>query len=404
MQVRKIHENEVGRAEELFYIAFEQRNDVQSGKKNSNELQKTPDRVERFSKEKWAAFGEDGTMMGGFCAIPYEIQFDGNLCKMIGIGGVSCLPQYRENGVVSECLKTALNGIYQEGAAFSYLYPFSAEYYRKFGYELCSEPIRYSVSTKAFGRFDVGGEACLVEHGSHLEDIQKVYRDFMRGYNLMAVRETCDYGWAIDADPARDGHYVYVYQNGFGEAKGVMSFCKVESGQSFEMKCDQFFFSDAQGLKGLLNHALKFKTYYERIIFLLPENINIVPYISEWILYPCSREVCFNGMVRAVNVQKVLEMAQYRGSGTITIRIRDTVIPQNNRCFEVDFAEGRAVRVSVSEKEPDVEMGIGDFSRCIAGGYSPEKIQELESVKISACTEKIEKVFYRKPNFITDYF
>ncbi len=404
LYVRKIHENEAKRTDELFYIAFELKDTSTPDKNPPQELQKMPDRMEHFFKEKWAAFDENENMMGVFSALPYKIQFDGNLCKMTGIGGVSCLPQYRRKGVINACFQASLKNMYHEGFTFSYLYPFSTAYYRKFGYELCSEQIRYSISTKAFKRFDVCGEAYLVERGNYLEDIKKVYDDFKQGYNLMVAREDYDYGWAVDANPAKDGHYIYVYKNQSGEAKGVMSFYKVESGASFEMKCDQFFFSDMDGLKGLLNHALVFKAYYDRITFSLPVNINIIPYISEWVLYPCSREICLYGMARVVNVKKVLEMAQYRGSGTIAIKISDNIIEQNNDCFEVDFAEGRAVRVSISEKQPEAELSIGDFSRCMIGAYSPEEVQELESIKIYTSTEKIGRVFYKKANFIMDFF
>jgi len=404
LYVRKIHENELKRAEELFYIAFELKDTLTFDKNLSGESPKAPDRVEHFSKEKWAAFDENENMMGVFSSIPYEIQFDGNVCKMTGIGGVSCLPQHRRKGVIKACFQTSLKDMYLNGFAFSYLYPFSTAYYRKFGYELCSEVNHYSVSIKAFRHFDIVGEAYLVEHGNYLEDIKKVYDDFKQGYNLMVVREEYDYSWAVNVDPAKDGHYIYVYKNESGEPKGVMSFYKVESEHSSEMKCDRFFFSDMEGFKGLLNHALMFEAYYERITFSLPVNINIIPYIAELVLYPCSREMYLNGMARVVNVQKVLEMAQYRGSGTIVMKISDNMIEQNNACFEVAFAQGHAERVSVTEKQPDVELSIADFSRCIIGAYLPEEVLALESVKINSDAETIAKVFYKKPNFIADYF
>jgi predicted acetyltransferase len=323
---------------------------------------------------------------------------------MTGIGGVSCLPQHRRKGVIKACFQTSLKDMYLNGFAFSYLYPFSTAYYRKFGDELCSGVKRYSVSIKAFRHFDVDGEAYLVEHGNYLEDIKKVYDDFKQGYNLMVAREEYDYSWAVNVDPAKDGHYIYVYKNESGEPKGVMSFYKVESEHSFEMKCDRFFFSDMEGFKGLLNHALMFEAYYERITFALPVNINIIPYIPEWALYPCSREMYFNGMARVVNVREALKMAQYHGSGTIAMKVSDNMIEQNNACFEVVFAQGHAVQVSVTEKQPDVELSIGDFSRCIIGAYPPEEVQKLESAKINTGIETISKVFYKKPNFIADYF
>jgi predicted acetyltransferase len=404
LYVRKIQENESKRANELFYIAFEQQDTSTVDKSTSRELSKAPNRFEHYSNEKWAAFDEDENMMGVISVIPYDIEFDGNVCAMTGIGGVSCLAQHRRKGVVKACFQASLKDMYRDGFAFSYLYPFSTAYYRKFGYELCSEQARYSISTKAFKHFDVGGETYLSERGSHLEDIKKVYDDFKQGYNLMVAREEIDYSWVVNSRPAKDGHYTYVYKNAFDEAKGVISFCKVKSEHSFEMKCDRFFFSDMEGFKGLLNHVLMFEAYYECVTFALPVNINIVPYIPEWALHPCSCQLLLNGMVRAVNVQKVLGMAQYRGGGRIIISISDNMIQENNGCFEVVFENGHAASVILTENQPDVELSVADFSRCIMGAYSPEEVRELESVQINTDTETVGKVFYKKPNFIADYF
>lgn len=401
MYVRKIKDNEVKRADELFYISFE----IQDHCEQENQSGvKAQSRGEYFANQKWAAFDENESMMGVISVIPYDIQFDGKLCAMTGIGGVCCLPQHRRKGVVKSCFLASLKDMYEKDFTFSYLYPFSTSYYRKFGYELCSQQANYTISTRAFKRFDVGGEAHLVEHGAYLDDIKKVYDDFKQGYNLMAAREAFDYSWAVNADPAKDGHYIYVYKNEEGEAKGVLSFEKVKSEKSYEMRCDRFFFSDTEGLKGLLNHVLMFEAYYESVSFSLPANINLIPYIPEWALYHCSCRLLFNGMVRAVNVQKVLEAAKYRGSGNLTIKVRDAIIEQNNHSFEVLFEKGSAVRVALSENTPDIELDIADFSACMVGAYHPEEIALLESVAIHTTTEAIGSVFYKKPNFIADFF
>lgn len=397
MNVRKISEGELERAEQLFYIAFEQKCTP------DDHAAQAISREEYYAKEKWAAFDEDQNMMAVLSAIPYEIQFDGNHCKMAGIGGVSCLPQYRRKGAIRGCFQASLNDLYRNGFAFSYLYPFSTGYYEKFGYTLCSEKMIYSIDLRAIKRFDVGGEVCLSEYGSYLQDIKKVYDDFKCNYNLMTVRSDYDYSWVANDCPERDGHYIYVYKNPAGEAKGVIAFTKVKSGASSEMQCTRFCFSDSEGLKGLLNHILLFQPYYERVVFSLPTDINITPYISEWVLYPCSREVCFNGMARVLNVQKVLQLARYRGSGTVAVKISDSLIEQNNACFEVVFSEGKAVNVAVGGKKPDAELDIADFSRCILGGYSSEEVRELQPLKF-ADPEKIDKIFYKKSSFIADYF
>ena len=77
-------------------------------------------------QSQWAAFEDDDrTMMSTFTVIPYRARFDGHDMLMMGVGGVSTLPQYRRRGGIRACFESALPDMYAQGAAFSYLYPFS---------------------------------------------------------------------------------------------------------------------------------------------------------------------------------------------------------------------------------------------------------------------------------------
>ena len=76
-------------------------------------------------------------MMSTFTVSDFTVQFDGSPCQLGGIGGVATLPQYRRRGGIRACFREALPDMYGSGYDFSYLYPFSTAYYRKFGYENC---------------------------------------------------------------------------------------------------------------------------------------------------------------------------------------------------------------------------------------------------------------------------
>ena len=74
---------------------------------------------------KYAAFEDDDkTMMSCLSVNSYEMNFDGNLTKMAGIGGVSSLPQYRRRGGIRGCFEKMLADLYEENIDFSYLYFF----------------------------------------------------------------------------------------------------------------------------------------------------------------------------------------------------------------------------------------------------------------------------------------
>lgn len=123
MLVRPITKEERLQSAQLFAIAFESPFD--------------PNDLTPFAENPciWAAFDEEsGEMMSTVYVTDYRVQFDGDRYKMGGIGGVASLPQYRRAGGIRACFQKALPILYREGYVFSYLYPFSTAYYRKFGY------------------------------------------------------------------------------------------------------------------------------------------------------------------------------------------------------------------------------------------------------------------------------
>lgn len=409
MIVRKIKDAELKRCFEVMSMAFEfPCNEERANEELVKEAKESPkSRAQRFYTEKWAAFEDDDqTMMGFMFTIPYVVNFDGHNCKMNGIGGVSTLPQYRRNGAIRSCFEKSLPSMYEEGYAFSYLYPFSSAFYRKFGYEMCGEQVMYEVNLQAYRSFDVGGRAVLAEGDACFADIKRVYAAFASGMNMMCVREEDDYPWAKDLNPAKDCIYTFVYYNATGEPKGIMTFSKEKTdGFYAKLACKQFFFSDLEGFKGLLNHALSYTAYYSHICFRLPIHMDVLSMIPEWPKLPYLRRLEHVGMARVVNAEQVLRLAEYRGTGTVCIEITDEQVEQNNGRFTVSFAEGKAVSVAKGEAEPDISMRISDFSRLILGTHDLSQAAWLPDVTVHHPeNEGLSGVFYKKPIFIADAF
>lgn len=138
-----------------------------------------------------------------------------------------------------------------------------------------------------------------------------------------------------------------------------------------------------------------------------------------WCLQELMEEISFNacvktrahlGMVRVINVQRVLEMARYIDSGRIVLEIWDESIPQNNGIFEVVFEDGRAVLVKkVSEKTvPQAAMPVNEFSRLITGILRTEDIAFCDNIRLSENTPEMQKllgqVFYKKSCYLMEYF
>lgn len=409
MIIRKIKPEELKRTSELFSIAFEYGMDSQKSAAEVYEetVSHPKSREDVYWMERWAAFEDDDrTMMSYFSAKPFPVQFDGNVYTMTGIGGVSSLPQYRRSGGIRGCFEAALPAMYKDSVAFSYLYPFSTAYYRKFGYEMGCSVLQYHVRLDSFKRFAADGFCSLAEPGNLMyEEICQIYRAWQKKYNMMIANESYEFDWALKSNPVKDQEFTYVYRSKGNVPLGYMTVKQVTESDGRNLQCNRFCCINAEGLKGLLNLLLSLGTDHAYATFELPADMDLSLILPEWSMGAASMKKLFAGMVRVVNVEKVLYGARYQGSGSLSIEILDKQIPENCGVFTVSFEHQKASSVvKDSAATPDLSMGINEFSRLIIGEGSIASMEFMDNITVHGNLSEIEKVFYSKPSLIREYF
>ena len=420
MIIRRIKPEELKRTEELFAISFESSFDnTKTAAEVADEIINHPkSREDAEWQYRWAAFlDDDKTMTSYFIDKPYPFNFDGKTYIGSGIGGVATLPQYRRHGGIRKCFEAALPDMYKNGMTFSYLYPFSYAYYRKFGYEMCCNAIGYDWLPSFFPRsFDVSGTCYLLDgievpFDEALADIKKVYQSWQHKYNMMIVNEDFEYEWVKKSNPYKDQVFTYVYRDGKGEAKAYISFKEVDEGTDRNLIASRFVFTDLEGFKGILNIIGSLRSDHKHFKFTLPSDIYLDSVQPEWAMGGGSKTSVRLGMARVINAQTVLENAIYKGTGSLKIAVKDEYIPENNKVFAVEFKDNKAVSVKASDFDGDIHnstaeiaMTVAEFSRLIIGVCNTDAISYLDNVVVNKDSENIGKVFYKKPIFLTEYF
>ncbi|MFO7611269.1 MAG: GNAT family N-acetyltransferase, partial [Clostridia bacterium] len=135
------------------------------------------------------AFTEDGKLAAVMEIIPFKAYLDGKTVGSSGIAGVATLLEHRRGGAVKTLLKNAYNEMYEKGDVMSYLYPFSHEYYRKYGYEQGSFSNLVKVDIKQLKESKTPGYTRQYFPGECLDDIKSVYADFAQNFNCCIARE-----------------------------------------------------------------------------------------------------------------------------------------------------------------------------------------------------------------------
>lgn len=403
MIVRKIRPEEYKRCQQLCALAFEY--PMEDAALSAEALVDRARQVPRSMQEKhwdsqWAAFDDDGvTMAATLTVIPWTARFDGHTVPMAGIGGVASLPQYRRGGAIRGCFRAALRDLYDSGAMLSYLYPFSTAFYRKFGYELGCDWVRWRLKLSGMPAPEVGGSWRLAEPERPLtEDVRAVNAIREARYNCAVIGDDTQYLY-LREDPFVTKRYSYVYYDAAGRPRAHMTI--VPGGG--ELACPRFAFNDREGFLGLLALLVRLSADHSHATLDLPVDVDLGGLLPEWSFGCVARTIQQRGMVRAVNVAGLLALARARGAGALRVAVEDEQLPENTGCFEVSFAPGRANAVRRVDAAPDIALTIQDFSRLIVGCRDIDPMW-LPEVRLNCDPERARQLFYRKPAFICTYF
>lgn len=396
MIVRKIKPEEMIEFNKIGTVAF-------AGSRDFSEAVKKPLGHSEGYEHTWAAFNEDGVMTAGLCTLPYQVNFDGKTVPMTGIGAVATLPEYRGNGAIRQIMIQAMRQMKEEGQVFSYLYPFSHEYYRKFGYEMCflrrvaRFPLAGLQNRKPFGKLT------FFQKNDDLSPYQTVHAKFISNYNLGIQRTLKSFKNLLDQDPYVTRQYTYLWHNDSATAKSYLTF-KAGNGSEngVQMKILDFSWTDAEGLNGMLSCLGRFEAQFKEVFWEVPENVDIFGLVQE--PYDIGLKIECGGMNRVVDAKKALENLKVsEGEGRSVIRITDGFLPWNNETYEIHWQAGQ-MSVKETNQEPDTEITVQILARLVVGYYTPEAAELSGHLVVKKNLDSLTTLFPKKNTYINDRF
>ena len=313
----------------------------------------------------FAAFDGD-ELLAGMLAHRFQIHFQGEVVGMAGIGGVASWPEKRRAGAVRAVFEAMLPELYARGDVFSALYPFSHAFYRKFGYELCMQLTHARVTPQALGS---GAAETTGSFELHLpsDDHAVIYglrERYAQRFDFTLKREPERFDDLLGKDPYADLQPVYLWRDDAGEPQGYIVFKReCEAGQNFATVLDAAYLTP-EALRSILRFLGRFNSY-DHYRITLPPDVELRAFIGEAYQATCERNCA--GMARVINVEKALRVTRAPScDGTITLRVRDGQIPQNNGTFAVAYADG-AASVSRCDDEPDLTLSIQALTQLVTG-------------------------------------
>lgn len=366
MTIRRMNENENGILDAIHAIAY-------GGSNNVREAEKEP-----LEDEVWGAYDDDGTCMATVMTPEYESWYFGKTVTCVGIGGVATLPEYRRRGAVREIFSELFRQAPKREWAISYLYPFSFDYYRQFGYEMLFKKHKMVFPMKALAKFPRNSDAKLYtfRNPEMKKDILEIYNAFAKTRRTMFLRDEDTH--AYSDDPYASKQWTYVHYS--GDTPDALATIRLENdGLTIRELC----YLSREALCAMLGFLRAFDGQAAELRFIdLPDTRDLDAVIGEYVDVEYSSEA--SGMGRILLLEKLLKEAGYPAEpGHFRLRCDDT-LDWNRGVWDVSYGSGQVQVTKLPyDSEYDIAASVQSLARLmLCGGYTAESASYLPDVDV----------------------
>lgn len=396
MEVRKIKPEEHIDALKILSIAFR-------WSKDFSDAYKEPEKFYSGYENFRAFFNDDNKMCAAMEVSSFKICFEGKTTAMAGIGGVVTLPEERNKGYIRKLFQYCFREMRENKQWLSFLYPFSSEYYRKYGYETSAGKVKYTIPLVSFKHFTNSGKLKLYIPGTDDSYIRQIYNSFVAERNLSVLRSDIIWRRHIGEDPYKNNIYTYVWYDSKEEPKGYITF-KCQKRQDFgaDMLVKELVWLNKEAFIGILSFLGDFVPNYRDFIWETTESYNLGLLFLD---SSCVKTESYNlGMCRIVDLEEVLKLKGCpEGEGTLAFQVVDNFLEWNNGCFEVNWNK-EEVKVVKKVCSPDLSCSIQTLTQLITGYASLEDLVWSEDLKITGNRDLLSSYFKRKLIYLNENF
>lgn len=298
---------------------------------------RTPEEAERWAEalapEDFRILRRGGRPIGGMNLIPMGQWFGGRALKMTGIGSVGIEPAERASGAGTTFMRTILEELHSSGMAISTLYPATQTVYRRCGYELAGNYIRYRLRTDDI---DVRDRALGVELTGDRDAIKRLYDERARRTNGNLDRGTFMWDRILRADV----HDAYVALGEDGPEGCIWSLRREGDGR------DQMHAHIVTLTRGATRRILTFLADHRSFVAdVVWTGAPADPFAFQLSEPRIEVHDSFPWMLRIVDVASALSERGYADAidAELQLDVRDDVLPANDGRFVLQVSGGKAV-------------------------------------------------------------
>ena len=390
MIVRRLRPDENGKLDAIQSLAFSSSYDMEESDGGGLE------------DEVYGAFLDDGeTLIATIFTPEYDSFYYGKSYKSVGIGGVATLPEYRRMGAIRAIFGEIFRLAPERGWATSFLYPFSYNYYRQYGYERVMKRMRIKVPAYVLEKFprNTSAKMYIKDGPVKKEEMLAVYNAYAERYDCMFRRSNA---WAYSAKPHKSQKLTYVWYD--GETPAALATFRCEDGI---MNVSELCYTSPDALRGILGFLRMFEGQVSEFKFReLPPDSELELMLGEYVDTEYSLES--GAMGRVLLPQMLLENTVYPDEfGHFRLQIDDP-LAYNRGVYAVEYMRGEAQVMRLPFDSPyDLSLGVPALSRILLGGerFDARRASYMDGVKLSGNADDFFRAFGGgRPNNLLEKF
>lgn len=335
-------------------------------------------------------------LISQFAVYPLNMNIYNKIYPIGFITSVSTYPEYSGRGIMAKLMCQSLTRMREKRQPLALLYPYSIPLYRRFGWEIISNKISFSVKDYQMpSKARAEGYVRRVEWDN--PDFMGLHSKFAHQTHGCLLRNTLAWEeyWRWDEDDT----VAAVYYNASGKPFGYMVY--LIKGDVMYVK--EMIYLNREAQKGLWEyiHAhesmideVRGNTYFNEPVafdmedgaiketirpYIMGRIIDIEEFLTDYRCRPASRETC------------------------ISLDIADPVLHWNNRTFNILFSDGKCAVTNQTAKY-HVRMSVGTLTTLLLGYKTAGQLHWME--RIEGDTESIEcldTVIMHETPCISDY-
>jgi|GEM_PF-419088 len=351
----------------------------------------------------YGAFDKDGKIQAVLEAVPFESYLDGHIVGSPGIAGVATLLEKRRSGHVRKLLELAFNDMHEKGDVMSYLYPFSHDYYRKFGYSQACTGIVVTTDIENIVTSEHKGYTKQYFPEDKFNELKKVYDAFSSQFNCSVARKDWRWKREFSTNPYKSDTRVFIRYNMDNEPIAYLKMKTKEVAEyTYDMIVSECAWAGTEGLLGLISIINAYQGDLRKVKLELPAGTPVSLIVKE--VWETEVRTRFTGMNRIMDATKALELIKKpEKPGGAVIELLDKNCRWNTGRWLVEWQDGKC-SVEKTVHEPDIRCAAPEFSQLVIGKYSFDKMVELNTVDVLKNANILRELFIDKPCFIWDRF